>query len=108
MKQLKDRLEVRFKTEVEKRNELESDLLDKVALLKNQQKKFEADFAQLIETNVLDKVNQLLMVSVTDRIVMSDKSVQMMERKVPISEYVEDIKISMEGKQLTNFQTLDE
>jgi uncharacterized protein YaiL (DUF2058 family) len=108
VKQLKDRLEVRFKTEVEKRNELESDLLDKVALLKNQQKKFEADFAQLIETNVLDKVNQLLMVSVTDRIVMSDKSVQMMERKVPISEYVEDIKISMEGKQLTNFQTLDE
>lgn len=48
------------------------------------------------------------MVSVSDRIVMSDKSVQLMERKVPISEYVEDIKVSLESKQLTNFQTLDE
>jgi hypothetical protein len=38
------------------------------------------------------------MVTVTDRIVMGDKSVQSMERKVPISEYVEDIKISMENK----------
>jgi len=100
---MKDRLEVRFKTEVDKRNELESDLLDKVSLLKNQQKKFEADFAQLIETNVLEKVNQLLMVNVTDRLVMGDKSVQMMERKVPISEYVEDIKIATESKLVTNF-----
>lgn len=52
---MKDRLEVRFKHEVEKRNELESDLLDKVSMIKNQIKKFELDFAGAIEKSVLDK-----------------------------------------------------
>jgi hypothetical protein len=63
---MKDRLEVRFKHEVEKRNELESDLLDKVSMIKNQIKKFEVDFAGAIEKSVLDKAKQLLLVTVED------------------------------------------
>ena len=39
----------------------------------------------------------MLLITVTDKVVMSDKSVSTLERRVPIDELIEEVKMKLES-----------
>ncbi len=66
VKNLRDTNNIKFKQEENKRIESEKDTIDKIRTIKNDIKRFEVEFGEVIEKNVLAKCKELLMIRIDE------------------------------------------
>jgi anaerobic ribonucleoside-triphosphate reductase len=66
VKNLRDTNNIKFKQEENKRIESEKDTLDKIRTIRNDIKRFEVEFGEAIEKNVLEKCKKLLTIRIDE------------------------------------------